>query len=144
MSLLLPRGVTGFRHVSEPALPDVSPERLRSALGVASRSRATIAPSDGVARSFHRAFVDAGLVVCNQHFAWVAAARGPQDGELEFLDPPAWLGGLDGFVVLDRATLESSVTPDDPRLADLGPTEREQLRYWRPRRLGDVIFNLWD
>lgn len=140
----LPRGITGFRHVSEAALPTVSPERLRSALGAASRSRASILPPDGVVRSFHRALVDGLLVLCNLHVPWAAAARAPDGGELEFVDPPAWLRELDGFVVLDRATLESTVTPDDPRLADLGGVELEQLRYWRPRRLGDLIFNLWD
>jgi hypothetical protein len=132
----LPRGITGFRHVSEAALPTVSPER--------SRSRASILPPDGVVRSFHRALVDGLLVLCNLHVPWAAAARAPDGGEIEFVDPPAWLCELDVFVVLDRATLESTVTPDDPRLADLGGVELEQLRYWRPRRLGDLIFDLWD
>lgn len=141
----LPRGITGFRHVSEPPLPTVEPGALRAALGAASGSRVTLPAPDGIVRSFHQALVPGGLVVlCNQHHPWLAATRAPVDGEPAFEEPPDWLRALEGFVVLDRATLESSVGPDDPRLADLGPTERDQLRYWRPRRLGDVVFNLWD
>lgn len=46
------------------------------------------------------------------------------------------------FTFLDKAVLTSP--PDEAALSRLAPAEIEQLNYWPPRRLGDIIFNHWD
>lgn len=46
------------------------------------------------------------------------------------------------FTFLDKAVL--TAPPDEAALSRLAPAEIEQLNYWRPRRLGDIIFNHWD
>ena len=39
-------------------------------------------------------------------------------------------------------TLRKPVTPDD--CLQLSRAECEQIRYWRPRTVGEVLFNFWD
>jgi hypothetical protein len=62
-----------------------------------------------------------------------------------FVDPPPELAerfrGL-GYQVLDRAALEAPVRKES--LAELRKSELDQVRYWKPERIGDVIFNHWD
>lgn len=47
-----------------------------------------------------------------------------------------------GYEVLSREELERSIHPND--LQQLLTAEIEQAKYWRPRRIGDVVFNFWD
>jgi hypothetical protein len=44
--------------------------------------------------------------------------------------------------VLSVTTLNSPVT--DRVTTQLATAEIEQLDYWKPSRIGDVIFNYWD
>lgn len=47
-----------------------------------------------------------------------------------------------GFVIGDLAELNRRVTSDD--LEMLSPAEQDQAKYWKPKRVGDIIFNWWD
>ncbi len=47
--------------------------------------------------------------------------------------------------VLLAADLQSDLTDADRRwLISLGPDMNYNLKYWRPRTAGEVIFNTWD
>ena len=47
-----------------------------------------------------------------------------------------------GYTVLPAAELARPLTRD--MWQGLAPHEQKQLRYFRPRRVGDVIYNYWD
>jgi len=86
-------------------------------------------------------------VLLNAHFPLVGFAHPPAVGELElrFVDAAALVEafrGFGGYQVLDRAALEQRLTPD--AVADLDKGERAEFTYWRPTRIGDVVFNSWD
>jgi hypothetical protein len=154
--LKLPRGVTGFRSgVRAPPLPATDVRAFRGHCYAAARA------AGGFVLGFedpyrHTNNFAAGLlglgdgpvaVLLNAHFPLVGFAHPPAVGELElrFADAPALVEafrGFDGYRVLDRAVLEGPLTPDV--VADLDKGERAQFTYWRPSRVGDVVFNSWD
>lgn len=49
---------------------------------------------------------------------------------------------LDMYRILSLSDLRQPITVDE--LARLSPTEIEQINYWKPTSLGQIIFNAWD
>jgi len=47
-----------------------------------------------------------------------------------------------GFAAADADELNRRVEPKD--LDALSPAERRQAKYWKPKRVGDIVFNWWD
>lgn len=88
-------------------------------------------------------------VLCNHARPWLAFAAPGQYSAgnrlLTFVDAPglaAAFAALTDFLPLERADLE--LAPSKLHLAALDAHVRKDIRYWRPDRLGDVIFNFWD
>jgi hypothetical protein len=86
-------------------------------------------------------------VLLNAHYPVVGFAEPPGENErrLRFVDIPRLaevFGNLGGYRVLEASDLEGSATDVDG--SRLGPAELEQIRYWKPTRIGDLIFNYWD
>lgn len=87
-------------------------------------------------------------VLLNCHFPVVGFAAPPAEGDsgpLRFING----GGLaevfratGEYDVTNRAELEHPIGEEE--LAPLAPAEMEQVEYWRPARVGDVVFNFWD
>ncbi|MBZ4322154.1 hypothetical protein [Streptomyces huiliensis] len=65
------------------------------------------------------------------------AECGDEDGGGLFAGLAEW-----GFTVLGAACLSVSLAGVDTS-APAG-VEREQVAYWRPESLGELLFNLWD
>lgn len=164
--LVLPRGVTGFHGRQGEGPGTVDLKAFKQACFAAARSvRAKVievrgAGSDGTARSYHQALLrlDQGgtpqgrapaiLVLCNAHAPLIALADPAHHVAASpvFIDVPALAERL-GQVAADLrmlvvADLEQPVTPES--IAELNDAEVQQLRYWRPARIGDVVFNHWD
>ncbi len=65
--------------------------------------------------------------------------------DLTFVEPVSLAGifsTLTEFQPLDADWLATEPTPE--LLMDLGPAELEQVNYWKPQRIGELIFNYWD
>ena len=66
-------------------------------------------------------------------------------GPITFVDAPALARQFrqgESFLVLTAAEAMGSVGVSEcQRQAE---EEREQMRYWRARRIGEVVFNHWD
>lgn len=79
-----------------------------------------------------------------------ALVRGaPVFGALEFADASALQSHFAGQgwqgCVLSRDDLTAELAPADLAfLRALGPHMAHNLDYWRPRTVGEVIFNYWD
>jgi hypothetical protein len=151
----LTRGITGFRRFDEPALPTCDLRAFRGfchsvARTVGGRVLSVEAPVAGAA-NFARVVLelpDAPVaVVLNSHHPVVAFVAPPFDNETElrFVAAPA-LSDLfqrsGTYTVLTDSEARGPVTAEARRL--LAPAELEQLRYWRPRCVGEVVFNHWD
>jgi hypothetical protein len=93
-------------------------------------------------------FSDTGVaVLVNQIRPVLAFAKYPHEGQIifEYIDCPKL---ADAFLGIGEYTIATSEDLSRPLLremcTDLSPWEREQVRYYRPQRVGDVIFNFWD
>ena len=86
------------------------------------------------------------VVLCNAYHPWLAAAaQRPTWMEEPFLDSAELRGAVQShsdFRFLAPDQLEQAPTLE--ALRALGPEELAQFLYWKPERLGDVIFNFWD
>jgi hypothetical protein len=86
-------------------------------------------------------------VLLNAAHPLVAFAKVPADGQgtFEYVD---CLKLAVAFREQGEYTVASSEELNQPLLSDmcgdLTPTELRRVRYFRPARVGDVIFNFWD
>jgi len=157
--LVLPRGITGFFTLGE-SVPWVDLQELKRTGYAAARAlggtvRGLEPAEAGPIRNFHVLRLRLGAreaggtemtVLCNAHHPWLAVvAAGEVFTPFTFRDMPAVArapGLWENFRVLTSQELEAA--PEAAMLAKLSSAETMQLRYWRPKRLGDIIFNLWD
>jgi hypothetical protein len=105
----------------------------------------------GATPNFHTALITTpdsqSTVLCHEVLPVVAfAANPPQAGAslTVFTPPPAWAGGfeLGGFRLLDVEELSLPLASADT--SELAEAELEQVRYWRPSTVGELMFNWWD
>ena len=86
-------------------------------------------------------------VLVNQIRPIIAFAKCPVEGQItfEYVDCPKL---ADAFLEVGEYTIATSEELSRPLLREmcvnLSPWEREKVRYYRPRRVGDVIFNYWE
>lgn len=148
---ILPRGVTGFDDQRVPPKPHDLLKELK-ALGheVARQTRGRIlggAAGGLVGDNFHRLHLEGRdfrvVVLLNAFHPLVGFAK-TDASEPIFTDiPDGFLSRDQGlFTFIGKAILSSP--PDRASLSALAEAEIRQMDYWRPRRLGDIIFNHWD
>lgn len=145
----LPFGITGFFSRTVPPV-DLRP--FKKACHEVARGAGWTVESIrlmGHSGNFHRAVLTRGeravAVVCNAHVPWVAFAEVDDDLALRFVDDEALAAAFRGAMdceVPGRSFLDSA--PEAELLSDLGPAELNQIRHWRPRRVGDIVFHCWD
>lgn len=151
--LILPRGITGFAPDDSPYTPATSSKAFKTVCHATARilhGQVTSVTSceNQVTPNFHWAelHLRSGTcaILCNAYHLWLAVVA----------QQPAWMGEpfLDsaevgnavqaGVKVLAPEQLAEAPTLEAIRA--LGPVELAQFLYWKPQRLGDVIFNFWD
>ena len=151
--MILPEGITGFFEAGRDATPPVvDPASFVGACHAAARAesgRVEGFEPAGVGRNYHRAFLrmrhGAIAVLCNAHFPIIAFAEASDDLPLRFIEAEALAPRIEEVMpceIASRSSLEAH--PDAEAVANLNAVEREQIRYWKPRRLGEIIFNFWD
>ncbi|MEU7455404.1 hypothetical protein [Streptosporangium roseum] len=75
----------------------------------------------------------------------LARRRIESDMALSFLDDrevSGKLGAYEPYRVPGTAELALPVARAD--LSELGEAEMDQIRYWRPETVGELVFNFWD
>jgi hypothetical protein len=148
------RGATGFRGHGDGPLPQVDSVAFKTTCHAVARSiRGTVgevAPA-GITPNFHTALITSpgtrSTVLCHEVLPVVAfVASPPLTGVplADFTPPPAWAGTfeLSGFRLLDVAELSTPLAEADT--SELAEAELEQVRYWRPSTVGELMFNWWD
>jgi hypothetical protein len=96
----------------------------------------------------HIQFSDTAVaVLVNQIRPIIGFAKCPVEGQItfEYIDCPKL---ADAFLEVGEYAIATSEELNRPLLREmcvnLSPWEREKVRYYRPARVGDVIFNYWD
>jgi hypothetical protein len=64
---------------------------------------------------------------------------------VRFIDAPALAEVFQGFGTYEVCSSAELGVPLKPEACtQLGEAELEQVQYWRPHRVGDLVFNFWD
>lgn len=146
---MLPRGITGFWS-AKTELPPISEARAFRQLChlLARENGGTVAEvdTDTAARNFYFAQLcryDASVFILqNIHSYYAAFARREISGEFVLVRQPEWVRLPESqvhFLGLDE------LSQDWRDLSGaLSPEEREQIRYWNPQTVGEILFNGWD
>ena len=149
----IPKGVTGFDAPEE----GVQVKQFTAAIHDAARRAGCfveqVRAADGrVTPNFHEILVRLRdgtrkvRVLCNAHYPIVAFASPIEyegDVRIRFVDCLELSDALSSeFSVLSNQDACAPVSEETVAL--LSEVELKQIRYWRPQRIGDVIFNYWD
>jgi hypothetical protein len=150
----LPRGITGFRAHQDPPLPQSDFSRFKSDCYEIARSVGPLVSDVALPQATTNygyailAFDDQRIaVLLNAHYPFIAFAQRFDPGQQPFAFvnhaalAPAFMA-LGVYTVLFLEELEVPVSAE--ACQDLSPAEQRQVDYWRPRCLGQVIFNSWD
>lgn len=147
--MILPRGITGFWSVSAdppPFLDEKAFRRMCHALARESGGTVTEADTDTAARNFYLAEIQrydtSVFILQNIHYPYVAFAQRDPSSRFAWTSRPEWLRLPDGPV---RFLPPNELNRDWHGLCgELSPEELEQIRYWNPQTVGEIIFNTWD
>ena len=141
----LPRGATGFdaAEVDAGALLRMFGSVCHQAVRAVGGTVLGVTPA-GVTPSFHRAEVrhqHRDLAVL-RHVALPFVAFTDAESFLDHPDLAAAITSVSELRVLTRADLETPLSRVD--LSGLGSAEHDQIAYWQPGTVGDLVFNDWD
>ena len=115
---MLPNGIAGFRDLKDPYIPEQEKRVFqRFCYSIAIRYHCEVL-------SF-----DLDLASKNFYFAEIKT----EQGRFYLTDP--------SVNVLTLAELEQNW---HDIVGELSKAELEQIKYWKPNIMGDIIFNFWD
>ena len=82
------------------------------------------------------------FVLQNVHYPYVAFTQRDTSGGFIWISQPEWLQLPEGSV---RFLSPSELIRDWHDLCgELSPEELEQIHYWNPQTVGEIVFNTWD
>ena len=147
--MILPRRITGFWSVNTAPLPLLDEKAFRQMCRVLARENGgTVAEvdTDTAARNFYSAKISrydkSVFVLQNVHYPYTAFAQRDTSGGFVLTGQPEWLQlSEDPARFLSLAELNQDWSG---LCGELSPEELEQIRYWNPQTVGEIVFNTWD
>lgn len=147
--MILPRGITGFWSVNTEPPPFLDAKafcQLCHALALESGGVVTEVDTDTATRNFYSAklsrYDQSIFILQNIHYPYIAFAQRDAASRFVLISPPDWLQLLDDPV---RVLSPTELNQDWRGLCgELSPEELEQIRYWNPQTVGEIIFSTWD
>lgn len=86
-------------------------------------------------KSFH--------ILLNEHYPLLAFASDVNFNQINFIDEPSLSELFSSFYnVLKVEELHNPLF--EYQYNNLNKAEVAQIKYWKPQRIGDIIFNFWD
>ena len=147
--MILPRGITGFGSINtDPPLflDEKAFCRMCHALAQENGGAVTEVDTDTAIRNFYSAklsrYDQSVFLLQNIHYPYAAFAQREASGRFVLISQPEWLQLPEGSV---RFLSPSELTRDWHDLCgELSPEELEQIHYWNPQTVGEIVFNTWD
>lgn len=144
----LPKGITGFRSIKDKELPIMDPIPFKQL------SHTFVRELGGEIKGFSKPFShrnyfhveymlrgESYFVFLNCHHPFVAFAIRRE--EFRLLDIPELTAKYKQYyTVLTKEYLDTPLLVE--HLSSLSKAELEQVSYWKPMTVGEVIFNHWD
>ena len=147
--MILPRGVTGFESINTVPplfLDEKAFCRMCHALARENGGAVTEVDTDTAIRNFYSAKVSrygqSVFLLQNIHYPYAAFAQREASGRFVLTQQPEWLQLPESpvqFLSFDKLNQDWRSL-----CGELGPEELEQIRYWDPQTVGEIIFNTWD
>jgi hypothetical protein len=151
--MILPKGTTGFFGVGDK-LPQVNPNHFSKACyKIVSETNAKvlcISTQLESGKNYYYAALEitdrSVLILCNTCHPLVSfAIPGNEINYEEFIDDAVLESVFESFKrfkVLAADILNAA--PQSKQLSELSEAEISQIKYWSPKRLGEIVFNHWD
>ncbi len=154
--MILNRGITGFILSGDPPLATTDERAFFSvcqtvALALNGNIESFEPPSKYREKSFSIAtlkLADQSLsIILHANFPYVAFAQPilRDQTSISFVDYPEAELEFQRFADYTILTAEELGTPVwQVDLSNLGEAELEQIEYWKPETVGELVFNFWD
>ena len=147
--MMLSRGITGFWGVNTdvpPFLDESAFRRMCHALARENGGAVTEVDTDTAVRNFYSAklsrYDQSVFLLQNIHYPYIAFAQRDAASRFVLISPPDWLQLSDDPV---RVLSPNELNQDWHGLCgELSPEELEQIHYWNPQTVGEIVFNTWD
>ena len=147
--MILPRGITGFWSVNTAPLPLLDEKafcQMCYSIALENGGTVTEVDTDTAIRNFYSAklsrYDQSVFLLQNIHYPYAAFAQRDTSGGLIWISQPEWLQLPEGSV---RFLSPSELTRDWHDLCgELSSEELEQIHYWNPQTVGEIVFNTWD
>ncbi len=148
----LPYGITGFYRSEDSKPPSVNGKQFKQlCFDFVPRNGEKVISVDPpqYPANFYCAQVafsgDLLYILLNEHYPYLAFASSVEFGDITFIDVPALHALFDPYYqVIDPAELNVSVDHSLIMKMELNRAEVEQIAYWKPRTIGQIIYNHWD
>lgn len=146
----LPYGITGFYRSEDSKPPSVNGKQFKQlCFDLVSRNGGKVrsVTSPQYPANFYCAQVefsgDLIYILLNEHYPYLAFASFVEFGDITFIDVQALRALFDPYYqVIDITELNATV--DLSLIMGLNSAEVEQIAYWKPSTIGQIIFNHWD
>lgn len=149
-NMKLPNGVSGFYNskANEPPLIDGKLfKQLCYHLTVSNGGKVLDSNLSHSSANFYKVQVEmfdfVFYILINKHYPYLAFAAAVDFGDIQFVDIPALSKQFSHYYhVLD--TIELSVFIEGKHKSELNRAELQQISYWKPENVGQILFNFWD
>ncbi|MCM3667250.1 hypothetical protein M3204_22900 [Mesobacillus subterraneus] len=151
VKIRLPNGITGFHNSTNNLPPKVDGRQFKSVCAaIVNRSggkllkfREPLYPLN-----FYEAEVKVNdnefYILLNEHYPYIAFASVVEFGKIDFINASELLTQFSPFYkVLSLKELNEPLNIKSDSI-NLNSAELEQISYWKPKTIGEVIFNFWD
>lgn len=144
---ILIRGVTGFRYLYEAPLPNTDLEKFKQdcyeierKLGIKITEFYFELYTNYVVCIFE---IDSKEICCLLNGVYPFIAFSPTKININFIDNELLYSEFSkSYKVFTTELL--SIPINKKMLTNLSETELDQVEYWEPKTLGDIVFNNWD
>ena len=147
--MILPRGITGFWSVNTAPLPLLDEKafcQMCYSIALENGGTVTEVDTDTAIRNFYSAKVSrygqSVFLLQNIHYPYAAFAQREASGRFVLTQQPEWLQLPESpvqFLSFDELDQGWSSL-----CGELSPEELEQIHYWNPQTVGEIVFNTWD
>ena len=147
--MILPRGITGFGSINtDPPLFLDEKAFCQMCYSIALENGGTVTEldTDTYPRNFYSAklsrYDQSVFLLQNIHYPYAAFAQRDASGRFVLTQQPEWIRLPESPVQFLRF---DELNQDWRSLrGELSPEELDQIRYWNPQTVGEIIFNTWD
>lgn len=148
----LPNGISGFYDSKVNNPPQVNGEKFKQlCLDFASRNSGKVIDfiTPQYPSNFYCATVEIEdtkvYMLLNEHYPYLAFASVVEFGNIKFINKPILYEEFSSFYrVKDPDELNVPLNQNLLKQTELNSSELEQISYWKPETVGQIIFNYWD